>query len=172
MESIVIRKAVFNPLVKTYLLLYVFGILLISIIGIPLALIWICGVGQWWCRHFYEKLECVLSEKHLRLRMGILVQVDKTIPLENIQDMTFYEGPILRKFNLSMLKVETAGQGAGKGNEMSLIGIEQAHDFRLLVLDQREKIRLAMQQHGDDATKVLLTDIREILLRIEGGLKK
>ena len=172
METIIIKKATFNPLVKTYLLLYVFGVLLITIIGIPLAIVWILGAGQWWCRHFYEKLECVLSEKHLRLRMGILVQVDKTIPLENIQDMTFYEGPILRKFNLSMLKVETAGQGAGKGSEMSLIGIEDAHHFRLLVLEQREKVRITLQQHGDDETRVVLSDIREILLRIESGLKK
>ena len=104
--------------------------------------------------------------------MGILIQVDKTIPLENIQDMTFYEGPILRYFNLSILKVETAGQGGGKGNEMSLIGINDAHEFRLLVLDEREKVKVAMQQQGNDDTKRLFTEIRDILLRIETGQKK
>lgn len=172
METTIIKKASFNPVVKTYILLYVFFILFISIIGIPLGIIWLLGIGQWWSRHFYDKLECVLSEKHLRLKMGILVQVDKTIPLENIQDMTFYEGPILRKFNLSMLKVETAGQGSGSGSEMSLIGINDAHDFRLLVLEQREKVRMVMQQRGDDQTKVVLSEIRDILLRIETGLRK
>lgn len=116
METTIIKKASFNPVVKTYIFLYGFLVLCVSIIGIPLAIIWLLGVGQWWSRHFYEKLECVLSEKHLRLKMDILVQVDKTIPLENIQDMTFYEGPILRKFNLTMLKVETAGQGSGSGS--------------------------------------------------------
>ena len=172
METVVIRKATFNPIVKTYILLYVFFILLITIIGIPLAIIWICGVGQWWSNHFYHKLECVLSERHLRLKMGILIQVDKTIPLENIQDMTFYEGPILRYFNLSILRVETAGQGSGQGSEMSLIGINDAHEFRLLVLEEREKVKQSMQKQGNDETKQLLTDMRDILLRIENGLKK
>ena len=172
METIINSKATFNPIVKTYILLYVFFILFITIIGIPLAIIWICGVGQWWSNHFYHKLECVLSERHLRLKMGILIQVDKTIPLENIQDMTFYEGPILRYFNLSILRVETAGQGSGQGSEMSLIGINNAHEFRLMVLEEREKVKQAMQRQGNDETKQLLTDMRDILLRIENGLKK
>jgi len=167
METNVIKKATFNPIVKTYILLYVFFIMIITVVGIPLAIIWICGIGQWWSNHYYHKLECVLSDKHLRLRMGILIQVDKTIPLENIQDLTFYEGPILRYFNLSMLKVETAGQGSGSGHEMELIGIEDAHEFRLLVLEQRERIRMSMQQRGDDETKKVLMEIRDILTRIE-----
>ena len=56
METVIIRKASFNPIVKTYILLYVFFILLITIIGIPLAIIWICGVGQWWSNHFIISL--------------------------------------------------------------------------------------------------------------------
>ena len=39
--------AAFNPLIRPYLVLQ-FGILLLmTIVGIPLAVIWFCGVGQW-----------------------------------------------------------------------------------------------------------------------------
>ena len=40
-----------------------------------------------------------------KFRKGILFRVEKTIPLENIQDVTFIEGPILRLYHLSILRV-------------------------------------------------------------------
>lgn len=170
----VLIQAEFNPIVKTYILLYVFGILFITIVGIPLAIIWVCGLGQWYSRHFYEKLFCVLTEKHLRFRMGILFTVDKTIPLENIQDLTFYEGPVLRHFNLAMLKVETAGQAANSGNHMKLVGIVDAHVFRQTVLEQREnvKMKLTSQADGGSLQAELLKKISETLDRIEDEFKK
>src|SRR4029434_8923477 len=107
-------------------------------IGIPLAVIWFCGVGQWWARHYFEKLECVLGPKTLHYRKGILLQVEKTIPLENIQDVTFIEGPILRRFHLSILKFETAGQSSGQAHDMQLVGIIDAAAFRSHILERRE----------------------------------
>ena len=51
---------------------------------------------------------------------GILVQVEKTILLENIQDVTFFKGPILKHFQLNTLKFETAGQSQAQGDDMQL----------------------------------------------------
>ena len=137
-------KASFNPIVRTYLLLYVAFVLCCTLIGIPLAVLWLCGIGQWWSRHYFEKLECELTERTLHFKQGIFVQIEKTIPLDTIQDLTFVEGPVLRAFNLCMLKIETAGKGekglTGFGNEMSLIGIIDAQNFRKAVLDQRQTL--------------------------------
>ena len=96
----VLQSATFNPLVRTYILLYIALILFITVAGWPLLLIWILGLGQWYSRHYYDKLECEVTERVLRFKKGILIQVEKTIPLENIQDLTFIEGPLLRHFNL------------------------------------------------------------------------
>lgn len=170
----ILIKAEFNPIVKTYIFLYVLGVLIMTIIGIPLAIAWLCGWGQWFSRNFYEKLYCVLTEKHLRFRMGILFTIDKTIPLENIQDLTFYEGPVLRHFNLAMLKVETAGQGDKTGNHMKLVGVVDAHVFRAAVLDQRELVKRGMasgNSAGNEQTE-LLKRIAATLEKIEAGLKK
>lgn len=136
----VLLKATFNPLIRTYLMLYVAFFLLISIIGIPLLIIWVCGVGQWWSRHYFEKLTCEITERSLHFTKGILVTIEKTIPLENIQDVTFVEGPLLKYFNLCILKFETAGQSIGQAHDMELIGITEAKQFRSLILNQREKI--------------------------------
>src|SRR6476620_9049458 len=138
-------RAKFNPLVRPYLVLVVGFTLVFTVVGIPLALIWFCGVGRWWAQHYYDKLECHLSDKTLRYRKGILVQVEKTIPLENIQDVTFIEGPILRRFHLSTLKFETAGHSAGQANDMHLTGIIDAHAFRDRILVARDALKLSQR---------------------------
>ncbi len=136
-----ISNAEFNPLIRPYLVITIGFTLAITIVGIPLAIIWFLGIGQWWARHYFDKLECHLGEKTLRYRKGILVQVEKTIPLENIQDVTFIEGPILRHFHLSTLKFETAGHGAGQANDMHLTGIIDAHEFRNRILESRDALK-------------------------------
>ena len=138
-------QAEFNPLIKPYLVLSIGFTLAMTIVGIPLAIIWVLGVGQWWARHYFEKLECVLSENTLRYRKGIIFQVEKTIPLENIQDVTFIEGPLLKRFHLSILKFETAGQSAGQAHDMKLVGIIDAHHYRSQILAARERLKRPQQ---------------------------
>jgi len=137
-------RAVFNPLVRPYLVLKIGFYIASTIIGIPLAIVWFCGVGQWWARHYYEKLECRIGPRALRFRRGIFVQIEKTIPLENIQDVTFIEGPILRRFHLSILKFETAGQSAGQAHDMHFLGIIDAHEFRNAIMRTRDTLRQQM----------------------------
>lgn len=134
-------RAQFNPLIRPYLVVYVGLILMVTIVLIPLAVVWFCGVGPWWARHYFDKLECDLGPTALRFRKGILFQVEKTIPLENIQDVTFIEGPLLKQFHLSILKFETAGQSAGQAHAMQLIGVIDAHELRSQILQRREALR-------------------------------
>jgi membrane protein YdbS with pleckstrin-like domain len=134
-------RAHFNPLIRPYMVLNIGLALMVSIIGIPLAIIWFLGVGPWWARHYFDKLECEIGPTALRFRKGILFQVERTIPLENIQDVTFIEGPLLRRFNLSTLKFETAGQSAGQAHDMQLTGIVDAHELRRQILTRREALR-------------------------------
>lgn len=137
-----VERAGFNPLIRPYLVLYVSLFLMLPVVTIPLAIIWLLGVGQWWARHYFDKLECELNDRSLLFRKGILFQVEKTIPLENIQDVTFIEGPLLRRFQLSVLKFETAGQSAhGQANAMQLIGIIDALQFRNQILLCRDALR-------------------------------
>ena len=131
----------FNPLIRPYLVISVGFTLIMTIVGIPLAILWFLGIGQWWARHYFAKLECELTPRALRYRKGIFVTVEKTIPLENIQDVTFIEGPILKHFHLSILKFETAGHSAGQAHDMKLIGIIDAHDFRARILAARDEMK-------------------------------
>jgi membrane protein YdbS with pleckstrin-like domain len=135
----------FNPLIKPFLIVQIGFVMCCTVIGIPLAILWFLGVGRWWAQHYYDKLECHLSDSNLRYRKGILVTVEKTIPLENIQDVTFVEGPILRRFQLSTLKFETAGHSAGQAGDMRLTGIIDAQEFRTRIMGAREAMKQAQR---------------------------
>ncbi|MFL5753418.1 MAG: PH domain-containing protein [Bacteroidia bacterium] len=171
MQEDVVLKAEFNPAVRIYILLYVFCVLCSTIFLIPLALIWLCGLGQWYSRHYFHKLECVLSKKDLRFKKGIILQIEKTIPLENIQDLSFIEGPLLRKLHLCILKVETAGSSAHNAHQMSLLGIKDAPAFRAKVLELRSLLK---ESHGasNASDTELLGEIKNSLHRIEELLKQ
>jgi membrane protein YdbS with pleckstrin-like domain len=152
-----------NPLIKPFLVVQIGFTMVMTVIGIPLAVVWFLGLGRWWAQHYYDKLDCHLSDKTLRYRKGILVQVEKTIPLENIQDVTFVEGPILRHFQLSTLKFETAGSGAGQANDMHLTGIVDAHEFRNRILAARD--RLKQEQRGPAPASSAASDAQLEALR-------
>lgn len=152
-------RAQFNPLIKPFLVLKVGVVMIGTIIGIPLAIVWFLGLGRWWAQHYFDRLECHLGERSLRYRKGILVMTEKTIPLENIQDVTFIEGPILRRFDLSTLKFETAGHSAGQAADMHLTGIIDAQAFRTQIMQAREALRHAPQGGKNDAQLAVLQSI-------------
>ena len=90
------------------------------------------------------------------------MKVEKTIPLENIQEVAFIEGPILRHFHLRTLKFETADSGAGQANDLHLTGIIDAHDFRNRILEARD----ALKQHGRDPHAGAAASISENEFRV------
>ncbi|MDI4632877.1 PH domain-containing protein [Pelomonas sp. V22] len=162
-------QARFNTLIRPYLVIYVGSIMMITLILLPLAVLWFCGLGQWWARHYYDKLECELGATALRFRKGILFQVEKTIPLENIQDITFIEGPLLKQFHLSILKFETAGQAAGQAHDMRLIGVIDAHELRAQILSRREALKNSRSRETP-AANATDDEMRQLLRAILGRL--
>lgn len=168
MESKIIKKAQFNPSIKTYILLVVSFFLLITIIGIPILIIWLLGLGQYVSKRYYEHLECQLTHRHLEFKKGVLFKVEKTIPLENIQDLTFIQNPILNMLDLKILKIETAGHSNPRGSDMKLIGIKDMSNFKEAVLNQREALRsnlnmVSKDMTGLEKTNLLLEEIRDLL---------
>ncbi|MFD1615124.1 PH domain-containing protein [Gelatiniphilus marinus] len=166
--SNIIKKAVFNPKIKLYILYVVSFFLLISILGIPILIVWFLGLGQHISKRFYNNLECQLTNRHLEFKKGVLFKVEKTIPLENIQDLTFIENPLLKYLDLRILKIETAGQSNPKGSDMKLIGIIDSANFKEQVLKQREAIQSNSKENmqtafSNEKTNILLEEIRDLL---------
>ncbi len=169
-ELDITHKAEFNPNIKQYIFIAGFFLLLVTIIGIPLIPIWILGYGFYFSNRYYKNLECKLTSKHLIYKKGVLHKVSKTIPLENIQDITYIENPILRLFGLMILKIETAGQSNPQSTDMKLIGIVNTEDFKDKIFNQRDLL-LENNRRGyanpevksDTDNALLLTEIRDLL---------
>ena len=168
----IIRTAAFNPKVCTYWLLTGIIVLTCTIVGIPLLLLWI-PLGLFFTGRYLERMECKLTSKALKVKKGILVRVEKTIPLEKITDMGMVQGPIMRQFGLHTLTVETAGQ-SGPGSLVSLTGIVDAEDFRETVLLQRDASTESSSKRsepelslGQGSSHEILVEIRDSLLRLE-----
>ena len=169
----IIEKATFNPKIKSYVLLTVAFFLLITIAGIPLLLFWFLGLGQFFGKRYYENLKCQLTTKHLEFSKGFLFKVEKTIPLENIQDLTFIQNPFLNVFGLKILKIETAGNSNPRGTDMKLMGIVGAAEFKENVLAQRDALKSnsQLQQNSNssnnDESLSVLKEIRDLLTEIK-----
>lgn len=172
-----IRKAEFDPKVCTYWLLSGALVLTLTVIGIPLLLIWF-PLGQLFTRRYLDRMACELTPKALKVKKGILVRIEKTIPLEKITDMGMVQGPIMRHFGLHKLTVETAGQ-SGPGALVSLTGIIDAKAFREAVLAQRDALGTVSPEAGGGTGRppaqgdaAVLVEVRDALLRIEALLEQ
>lgn len=169
-DAKILLKGQFNPKIKTYLLVYGSIILTLTIVGIVLLPIyWIAGPS--FLRKYMDRLSTELTTRALRFEKGVIFHVERTIPLDKIQDLTFKEGPLLKYFGLSILKVETAG-GSNQGQaDLTLIGIVDASGFRKRVLQQRD--RVTENKYSDntgqtnESTLAVLKEIRDSLKVIE-----
>ena len=169
-QTTVLRKASFNPKIKTYLLIYGAVICICTIVGIPLLPLYFL-FAYTFIKKYFNKLSAELTTRALRFEKGVLFHVERTIPLDKIQDLTFKEGPLLRYFGLSVLRVETAGSSGQGQADLTLIGIEDAADFRAQVLQQRDEVtenRYSQSpSESEDSIVELLSEIRDSLKVIE-----
>ena len=173
----IIRTATFNPKVCTYWLLSFTIVLVVTVVGIPLLLIWL-PLGLYFTKRYLARIECVLTEKDLKVNKGLFVRVEKTIPLEKITDLGMVQGPIMRHFGIHQLTVETAGQST-QGPLVALTGINDVEDFRESVLQQRDLLRSGQPKSSPETTpsktasdQDVLHQIHATLLRIEQHLKE
>lgn len=164
----------FDEKLPLYLYLQSLGLLLVTVIGIPLIPIWLFA-GWFWARRYYAALRCELTNRRLRIHRGVIFQQDKTIPLDKIQDLSLHHGPVLRALGLCSLKVETAGQSGAQGSsDADLIGIVDALAFQEMVLAQRDLLDARHLSEPAEPHAVgpveeapVLEEIRDTLRRIE-----
>ncbi|MGL4596912.1 MAG: PH domain-containing protein [Bacteroidia bacterium] len=166
----IIHEAAFNTKFRTYIFFIVLFYLFMSVIGWIVIPFWICGLGQWLSGKYFNTLMCRLTSKQLLFSKGILFRIEKTIPLENIQDLSFVGGPILRGLGLTFIRVETAGGGGGHGNQsmMSIPGVIGAEELKTLILAQREVV--IREKHGPVLQGSATNDV-ELLQEIRDELK-
>ncbi len=174
--------AEFDSKVKPYYLWVTTIVLCITIVGIPIAIVYFI-FGSWFITKHLENLGCTLNERTLEIKKGIFNKTESTIPLEKITDLQMFQGPIMRHFGLRGFKVETAGQSSPVGSLVNIIGIVDAIEFRKAVLQQRDRLAsgersavsatpavIAQPPCDGEQTTEILSEIRDVLVRIESKL--
>jgi putative membrane protein len=177
-EKKIIQSAQFNKALISYMYLIVLFWCAVTFIGIVFIPIWIL-IGWFFTRRYYNSLECTLTTKTIEIKKGVLFRVEKTIPLDKIQDLTLREGPLLRALKLCMVEIETAGQSNPQGSDAKIIGIDDAKGFRNMVLKQRDlllDVSMSKSSSQNDAAETqsqhVLFEIRDALLKIEEHLRE
>jgi len=149
------------------------------IVVAPLTL-WYQAV-KWWAARYFQTLECYLTSRSLVYRRGIFWKTEKTIPLSRIQDLGMMQGPLMRRFGIHRLKIETAGQSTPGGTgEAALMGVVDALEFRDRVLGLRDSLDVNTSAPRDGLGQLKtspeaaggLAEIHETLKRIEGHVAR
>ncbi len=170
MEPRIIENAEYHSILKKYIFIYILGALIVSIAGLVLLPVWLI-MGKWYSNLYFNNLSCTLTEKNLQLKRGHWFRVEKTIPLDKIQDLTLREGPLLRKLGICTLQVETAGQNSPEGSsDAKIIGLRDAKVFRDKVMAQRDILagnESLFEYPKSEGITELLTEIRDLLKNIE-----
>jgi putative membrane protein len=135
----ILKEATFAPDVVRYFGTTTTVALLCTIVGI-LVIPVVVPIVVWYQRKQYARLRVYLTTRDLKVHRGVLTREEKAIPLEKITDLAVFQGPIMRHLGLKGIRVETAGQSAGPGALVAIIGIEDTDGFRDLVLSQRDRI--------------------------------
>ncbi len=139
-EEQVLIEAEFNPRVRTYWLLSGMILCVVTIVGIAFLPIWLI-LGHIITGKYLDKMRCALTPRALKVEKGLLVRVEKTVPLDKVTDVGMVQGPIMRAMGLHTLSIETAGQSSAAGAALiKLTGIRDARAFRDAILKQRDAI--------------------------------
>lgn len=182
MRERVLLEAEFDPRVMDYWLLSGVIVLIVTVFGAPLAIIWYFA-GRALCRKWLERLSVRLTTRSLKIDKGWLNRLEKTVPLDKITDLAIYQGPIMRALGLWGIRVETAGQGTGGTGGAAVVGVKDCRAFRDRVLAERDRVvgeassdspaPVSSSASADGAvTTALLTEIGDTLKRIETQLAR
>ena len=145
---------------------------IVTVVGIPF-IPFILLLSLWYYPEYLRRISARLTTNAVEIRKGVFFRKEATIPLNRITDVRLHDGPVMRYYGLRGLRVETAGQsGQDAGSEGDLVGVVDAAEFRNRILGQRQKVLDREEDRPDpaaapSATVELLTEIRDILARIE-----
>lgn len=77
------------------------------------------------------------TETEMEWGRGIMFRATGIVPYSKITHIKIVQGPVMRLFGLSALKIQTAGSSGAQGTdpEIRIEGLENYYDYRTFVLD-------------------------------------
>lgn len=181
------KKLYYTYLSVPFCLFIAFGVLpLLYFLGASQIFLWIIlpfvilpvlvlfGVIALWIPKFYASLSYKLTEHSLFIKQGVWFKKKKSIPYAQITDAIVSQGPIIRRFDLANIDVQTAGRSGQMGSEATLRSIKNYDAIGENLSIRAEKTKTtkpvdmeeAMPKTEDGAILKELRAIRELLQQL------
>lgn len=89
-----------------------------------------------WAPLYYKSVVYHLNDTEMTWKRGVFFRKTGIVPYNRITNVDIVQGPVMRIFGISHLKIETAGGGASKSSaEIQLEGIRDPEPLRQLIMD-------------------------------------
>ena len=107
------------------------------LIVIGLAVLGVCVVFACiWAPLYYKSVVYHLNDTEMTWKRGVFFRKTGIVPYNRITNVDIVQGPVMRLFGISHLKIETAGGGASKSSaEIQLEGISDPEPLRQLIMN-------------------------------------
>ncbi len=89
-----------------------------------------------WVVLYYKSVTYHLNQTEMTWKRGVWFRKTGIVPYNRITNVDIVQGPIMRLFGISNLKIQTAGySGSNNSSEIALEGIEDPEPLRALIMD-------------------------------------
>ncbi|HJK23877.1 MAG TPA: PH domain-containing protein [Methanocorpusculum sp.] len=89
-----------------------------------------------WTVLYYKSVVYHLNATEMTWKRGVWFRKTGIVPYNRITNVDIVQGPVMRLFDISNLKIQTAGYSGGNGSaEIALEGIEEPEPLRALIMD-------------------------------------
>jgi len=150
------------------------------------CLVMLFAVAGWylfWVGKYYQTIFFELKDDEVTWKRGVWFRKTGIVPYDRITNIDIYQGPLMRHFGFSSIKLQTAGYSAQARSEITLEGIAAAEELRETIMSLiRESRRVSgssdatgslSRPHAPPQSEpVLLGELRAIRLLLERIEKK
>lgn len=113
---------------------------------------------------FYKTLEYTIDNDAVRLKKGVFWRIRTTVPFNKITNIDITQGPIERMFNISHLRIQTAGASGAQNSlaELIISGIRDSEALKDTIMSRIGVPTAAINKEPEteqDILKAILTEL-------------
>jgi len=157
-------------------------IYLAAIIILPIAFI------IYWNPLYYRSIVYRLDNEEMSWKRGVWFRQTGIVPYNRITNVDIVQGPLMRFYKISDLKIQTAGYSGQKNSEISIKGVDNPEEIRDIILDyvRNRKPQASVTggdehrdnntavskysgENGEDLNRQMLTELKEIRKLLENS---
>jgi membrane protein YdbS with pleckstrin-like domain len=169
----------FLSLIIVVVALLVFLIFPIALTGAPFRVTFSMALGTAaialfvgaWIPLYYRSIIYHLTPTEMTWQRGVWFRQTGIVPYNRITNVDIIQGPVMRYFGISDLRIQTAGYSAQPLAEIKLMGIEEPEPLRELIMAQvRGHPPVAAVTGGEESSGEegdMLTELRAIRRLLE-----